>query len=288
MFESVFRSQSGQRGGAVVADVVGWYHRHDFDEGGQWRVASADHLGLELRFLGHLAALEATAWAGDRTAEVCRAVEAQRELLAHHLGQWGEVSAAAVQRRAAYGPFAEPPRPPLSCLPRKANGCGLRPITPVSPRWWPSCPPLTSAPPASPNGFSPRHGSGAFLDVEDLADAATSIGVPWRPSDTRRRFPDVVGAALESGDLAVLLHALRPALLRWHDTHAAHEACRDGNRHVWKRWRLQAEATIELVDRLTVASAPPETHGVRPVVVEVRGAGHSHRALAATRSFTCW
>ena len=106
VFKSVFRSQSGQRGGAVVADVVGWYQRHDFDEGGQWRVASVDHLGLELRFLGHLAALEAAAWADDRAAEACRAVEAQREFLAHHLGQWGEVAAAAVQRRAAHGPFA--------------------------------------------------------------------------------------------------------------------------------------------------------------------------------------
>lgn len=277
LFESVFRSDDGRRGGPVVADVVAWYHRHDFDEDGRWRVASPDHLGMELRFLAHLAATEAAAWADDRPEEACRAVEAQRDFLAAHLGQWGEVALAALARRAGGGPFAALAAAAAELLAEESARLRSAPDHPGMPAVEAEPPPRAAGPARIARWLLAPARCGAFLDAEDLARAAAAIRAPWRPSDARAQFRHVVEAAADGGDLDTLLSALRPAVERWRDRHAAEEGRREADRRVWRWWRLQAEETLRFLDRL--AAPPPPAAG--PLVVEVRGPSRERRAAAA-------
>jgi TorA maturation chaperone TorD len=279
LFESVFLDADGQRGGPVVADVLDTYRHHDFDEASTWRVPSPDHLGIELRFLGYLAAREATAWQDERPDEATKQVEAQREFLALHLGQWGEVATTAVLRRAGDSPYRGLATAVTELL--AAESERLRPAPDH-----PGMAPVASDQP--PRRLGPAHiarwlltpsRAGAFLDVDDLADAATAIGAPWRPSDPRRAFRHVVESALDGGDLGRLLTRLRPAIETWRDSHATNESDREGSRRIWRRWRLQAEHTLALIHRVADPGfGTPTTDATSSVVVLVSGPAHGDRA----------
>jgi hypothetical protein len=121
---------------------------------------------------------------------------------------------------------------------------------------------------------------GTYLDAGDLAGAARALGIPWRPSDPRNRFREVVEAAADAGELPALLGELRPRLEAARDEHARHEAEREGNRRIWRAWRLRAEETLTLLDRVGSRSSAPPSGGDEPgpVVVTVRGPGHHERA----------
>ena len=101
-YESIFRSDSGQRGGSVSARVVDSYAEIGFTEheSGGWRVAGPDHLGLELRAHAHLVALEAAAWRDERPDEGARMVEIQRRFFADHLVWWAEFALEALREAA--------------------------------------------------------------------------------------------------------------------------------------------------------------------------------------------
>ncbi|HET7486364.1 MAG TPA: molecular chaperone TorD family protein [Acidimicrobiales bacterium] len=279
LFESVFRSEDGRRGGPVVSAAAAWYERHDFDEGGRWRVPSPDHLGLELRFLGHLAAAEAAAWADDRPDEACRAVEAERAFLAEHLGPWGQVALDALGRRASPGPFAALAMAAGELLAGECERLRPDPDHASMPAVVPERPPFPAGPSRIARWLLAPARCGAFLDLDDLAAAAGSIGAPWRPSDARSQLSRVVEAAADGRDLPALLAALRPALERAAGGHRAREREAEGLRRTWRRWRLQTECTLDWIDRLAAgprAGALPAT----PVVVEVRGPGHGARVGA--------
>ena len=284
LFESVFLGPDGQRGGAVLGEVIDLYRRHDFDEITTWRVPSADHLGLELRFLGHLAAGEAGAWQDDRPDEATRLVEAQRDLLAHHLGQWGEVAVAAVLRRAGDGPYRTLAVAVAELLADESERLRPAPDHAGMPTVESTAPPDHLGPARIARWLLAPSRAGAFLDVDDLADAAAAIGAPWRPSDPRSAFRHVVESAVDGGDLDRLLARLRPTVEQWRDAHAANEASRDGNRRVWRHWRLQADRTLDLIDRLAgrgLGGAGTDPSG--PVVVQVTGPGHHERAECGAR-----
>ena len=279
LFESVFLGGDGQRGGPVVGDVLDSYCRHDFDETTTWRVPSPDHLGIELRFLGHLAARESAAWQDDRPDEATKLVEVQREFLARHLGQWGEVATAAVLRRAGDGPYQVLTTAVAELLAAESERLRPAPDHPGMPAVASEEPPRRLAPARIARWLLTPSRSGAFLDVDDLAEAATSIGAPWRPSDSRGAFRHVVESAVDSGDLHRLLVRLRPAIESWRDAHAANESDRDGSRRIWRHWRLQADHTLALIDRLgDEGLGSPATEATSPVVVLVSGRDQHDRA----------
>lgn len=280
LYESVFLGPDGQRGGPLVSEVTEFFRRHDFDEAERWRVPSPDHLGLELRFYGHLVSREADAWNDDRPDEAARLVEAERDFLACHLGQWGEVAIAAVRRRCTDGPYAALAVATGEFLAAEAERLRHAPQHPGMPEVALDPAPARLGPARLARWLLAPSQCGAFLDVDDLADAALSIGAPWRPSDARSRFRHVVESAIDGGDLDALLAHLRPAVEQWREVHALNEAARDGDRRVWIRWRQQAEETLALIDKMMSPSPESSEEGV---VVTVSGGGHHDRAEVAAQ-----
>lgn len=285
LYESVFLGDDGQRGGPVIAAVVDAYDGADFDESGAWRVAGPDHLGLELRCYGHLCAREAAGWRDERPDVAASAVDAERALLATHLGRWGEVAVGAVARRAGPSPYGEVVTAIGAFLAAEAERLRPAPDHPGLPALTVGRPPARLGPARLARWMLAPACSGAFLDGEDLGSAALNLGIPWRRSDPRSRFRQVVEDAVDGGDLPALLDGLRPPLERWHAFHAMREAARDGDRRTWREWRLRVEATLELVERASRArstAAPP----AEQVVVTVSGPDDDTRRelLAGTLS----
>lgn len=265
LHESVFVGEDGGRGGDVASAVADVYARHGFTDVERWRVAGVDHLGLELRFFAHLCRQEAAAWGDDRPEEAARVVEAEREFLAGHLGRWGQVAAEAVRDRAGASPYAVLAEAAAEYL--ADEGERLRPdpdhpgLAPVDVRR----PPQRLGPAGIARWLLAPATCGAWLAADDLGRAARSLGVPWRPSDPRSRLRHVVEAALDGGDLAGLLAAIAPAVERWRDRHAALEVAAPGSARRWRAWRLQADETLALIDRLS--RAPVGCHGPASVTV---------------------
>ena len=249
VYESAFLGDDGQRGGPISAAVAAVYAATGFDETDQWRVAGPDHLGLELRYYAHLCAEEAAGWESDRPDRATRAVDAAREFLALHLGGWGEVAMEAVRRRSGDSPYAAVADAVSAFLAAEAERLRPEPDHP-------------GLPPVDVGNAPPRLGparlarwllspacSGAFLDADDLAAGALALGIPWRASDPRSRFRQVLEDAIDGDDLDALLDSVRRPIERWRTFHAEREATRDGDRRMWRAWRLRSEQTLRLLDR---------------------------------------
>ena len=249
LYESVFLDAGGQRGGPTASAVSAAYESVGFDEMGAWRVAGPDHLGLELRCYAHLCAEEAAGWESDQPDRAVRAVEAARGFLATHLGSWGEVAMEAVRRRAGASPYADVAVAVTSFLASEAERLRPDPDHPGLPPVDVDAPPRRMGPHRLSRWLLAPACSGAYLDTEDLGAAALALGIPWRPSDPRSRFEQVVEDASSGGDLDALLAELRRAIVRWRDFHAEREATRSGDTRTWRAWRLRTERTLELVDR---------------------------------------
>lgn len=268
LFESVFLGDDGQRGGPRTAAVAASYEAAGFDGATRWRVAGPDHLGLELLAYAHICTREAEAWRHDQPDAALAAVEAARSLLAEHLGQWAEVAMEALRHRGGDSPYVAVAGGVSAFLAEEADRLRPAPDHPDLPDAIVEPPPRRSGPARLARWLLAPARSGAFLDHDDLAAAAHALGIPWRPSDPRSRFRQVVEDAVDGGDLAALLDALRPPVERWHAFHAAREAGRDGDRRVWRVWRLRAEATLELLDTATLGRRS-DTTADGPVVVTV-------------------
>jgi TorA maturation chaperone TorD len=249
VYESVFLDADGQRGGPTASAVSATYESIGYDEAGAWRVAGPDHLGLELRCYAHLCAEEAAGWESDQPDRAARAVEAARGFLAAHLGAWGEVAMEAVRRRAGASPYADVAVAVTSFLASEAERLRPDPDHPGLPPVDVDAPPRRMGPHRLARWVLAPACSGAYLDTEDLGAAALALGIPWRPSDPRSRFGQVVEDASSGGDLDALLAELRPAIVRWQDFHAEREATRSGDTRAWRAWRLRTERTLELIDR---------------------------------------
>lgn len=270
LYESVFLGEDGQRGGPRPAAVADAYDAAGFDEVTRWRIAGPDHLGLELRCYGHLCAQEAAAWRDEVPDLATRAVDAERALLSEHAGQWGEVAMEAVARRAAGSPYGDVATAVSAFLAAESERLRPAPDHPGLGGVVVAPPPTRLGPARLSRWLLSPGSSGAFLDANDLGAAALALGIPWRPSDPRSRFRQVVEDAVDGGDLAALLYALRAPVERWHAFHAEREATRDGDRRVWRTWRLRAAATLELLDRSARPQAP-RASSAGPVTVTVVG-----------------
>jgi TorA maturation chaperone TorD len=277
VFESVFLGADGRRGGEVAAAIAGTYSRHGFDE--QWRVAGPDHLGLELRCYAFLCAEEADGWEREQPDRAARAVDGERDLLAAHLGRWGEVAAEAVARRAAGSPYGVVAEAVGDFLAEECER--LRPA-PDHPGLAPldiECAPAAPSPAQLAGWLLAPARSGCFLDAEDVAAAARPLGVPWRPSDGRGRLHQVIDAAVDTAELRTLLDGLRPAVERWHAWHAARAEMRSGDRRTWMAWQLRAEQTLALLDE--VAAREPSDRGAGPLVVTAHAPTRAEAYAAA-------
>jgi TorA maturation chaperone TorD len=259
VYESVFLDTGGQRGGPLVSPVSAAYESVGFDESAVWRVAGPDHLGLELRCYAHLCAEEAAGWEGDQPDRAMRAVEAARGFLAAHLGAWGEVAMEAVRRRADASPYADVAVAVMSFLASESERLRPHPDHPGLPPVDVDPPPQRMGPHRLARWLLAPACSGAYLDTDDLGSAALLLGIPWRASDPRSRFGQVVEDASAGGDLDVLLAALRPAIERWLQFHAEREANRSGDTRTWRTWRLRTEQTLELVDHARDVGRPDAT-----------------------------
>lgn len=282
VYESVFLGDDGRRGGDRASALAAVYEACGFDDAGHWRVAGPDHLGLELLCYAHLCAQEAAGWRDELPDMAAVAVDTARSLLADHLGQWGEVSMAALARRAGSSPYGAVADAVASFLAGEAERLRPAPDHPGLPPVAVDAPPPRLGPARLARLLLSPAQCGAFLDHADLAAAARGLGIPWRPSDPRSRFREVVEDAADGGDLDVLVEGLRPALAWWRALHADREAACPGASRVWQSWRLRVEATLALLDRVGQA-APSKTSGSGPVVVAVYGVGLLAPVLARLR-----
>jgi TorA maturation chaperone TorD len=286
LHESVFTGPDGRRGGPTVAAVSGFYDSHELGAPPPWRVAGPDHIGVELWAYGALCLEEAAGWEDQQPDRATRAVEAERELLLQHLATWAEVAVTALARRATGTPYA-----PLAAAAGAFVAAEAERLRPAPDH--PGLPPVEVASAAGRMGPAPLARwllapgrCGAYLDVDDLAGAAHALGIPWRPSDPRSRFREVIESATDGGDLPALAAALRLPVEQWRDAHAGNEAEREGNRRAWRAWRMRAEESLRLLDRVESSRSAhsPESRAegeFGSVVVRVRGAAAPEREHAA-------
>lgn len=101
-YESVFVDERVMLNTDATAAVFEAYAEADYRPAGQ--VGAPDHVGLELGFLGHLAAAEAVALAAVDAEAVARSRARQQRFLAAHLGRWAPVWTVALERVARH-PF---------------------------------------------------------------------------------------------------------------------------------------------------------------------------------------
>jgi TorA maturation chaperone TorD len=286
LHESVYMGPDGQRGGPTAAALTDFYDRHDLGTAPPWRVAGPDHLGIELWAYGALCAEEAAGWEDQRPDRATRAVEAERELLLGHLGGWAEVAVAALARRATGTPYAALADAVGSFVAEEVERLRPAPDHPGLPPVEVAPAPQRAGPAALARWLLAPGRCGAYLGVDDLANAANALGIPWRPSDPRSRFRDVIEGATDGGDLPALAAALKVRVEEWRDAHARNEAEREGNRRVWRAWRMRAEESLQLLDRVKSAGrarsgeSRPESE-LGSVVVRVLGADEREREHAA-------
>ena len=275
-YESVFLAEDGRLGGETARAVAELYTRHGFDEEGRWRVAGADHLGLELRFYAQLCAEESAGWDDDRPDRAVAAVEAERAFLADHLGRWGPVAADVLVAGAGAGPYHALAEALGDFLAEEAERLRPAPDHPELPALEPRVPPIRLGPARLARWLLAPGASGVWLDAATLAHASLRLGIPWRASDPRSQFRKVIEDATDAGDLADLLAGLRPTVERWRDRHLARESSAPGAARIWRAWRLQAEQTLALIDRMPEGGGE---HAERPVVVTVADAGGARSAV---------
>lgn len=268
-YESVFLSDDGQLGGETARAVASVYTRHGFDEDARWRVAGADHLGLQLRFYAQLCAEESAGWAEDRPDRAVAAVEAERSFLAEHLGRWGPVAADVLVSAAGAGPYQALAEALADFLTEEGERLRPAPDHRELPALEPRVPPARLGPARLARWLLAPGSSGVWLDAGTLAEAALRLGIPWRASDPRSQFGKVIEEATDGGDLADLLAGLRPSVERWRDRHAARESSAPGAARIWRSWRLQAEQTLALIDRISGGGGEHDAGAGQPVVVSV-------------------
>jgi putative dimethyl sulfoxide reductase chaperone len=103
-YESVYVDEQMMLNTAATALVVAAYREGGYSPAGQ--VGAPDHVGLELAFVGHLAAVEAAVLSGGDTDGLARQRTLQRRFLTDHLGRWAPIWATAVQRLARHAFYA--------------------------------------------------------------------------------------------------------------------------------------------------------------------------------------
>jgi TorA maturation chaperone TorD len=273
--ESVFRTADGQLG-RVDPALLALYRRWDFEWEGRWRVAAPDHLGVQLLCYARLCAVEEEGWTDDQPDRAAEAVEAQRQLLGAHLGDWAPVAADAIRRAGAGTAYAVIAEALLELL--AADSSRLRPAPDH-----PGMPPVADAlrPDTRPGGgpgriarrlLAPQR-AGGFLLTADIAPLARAVGSPWRPSDTRSRLRHVIAAAIDADRLGLVSQHLGPVVDGWVERWTAERDRQPGAARIFEGWRLRAEATGTWLSTLTEEPAHTPT-------LQVPDAGRLAEAVA--------
>lgn len=248
-YESVFRAVDRADASSLVVAVSETYAELGFTEHTEqrWRIAAPDHLGLELRCYGHLCAAEAAAWASDRPDEAASAVQAERAFLAARLVPWAETAIDALVPAAARTPYAEL----LDAAGELLHGEieRLRPC-PLLPGAVPSAtpPPTRLGPARLARYLLSAARCGFWLDVTSIGDAAARLGFPWRPVDNRGRIRQLVEAAEEAGELALLVQPWRELAEHAAATAAERRRTQPGAEAHWADVEQLARSTVSLLD----------------------------------------
>lgn len=260
LYESVFRNEDGQHGGETVTAIVEGYERLGFSEhlDRPWRVAGADHLGLQLRCLAHLCHEEAVAWRSGTPDKAMEMVETERTFLAHHLAGWAPVAVHCAIRCAGESAYS----PLLAAIADHLNEefDRLRPAPDLGSQIDVEPLPTNLGPARLSRLLLAPATSGTWLSSTVIGRASRSVGAPWRPSDTRSALRHVIEDAHDTGDLPILLEPIVDNLdeaIAWHHQDAAHSP---GNAANARRWAL---TTTSMRDRL-VQVVESGLHGRSP------------------------
>lgn len=254
IYESVFRNDDGQHGGDTLVNVVGRYKRVGYNEHTEqrWRIAGADHLGLELRCYAHLCHNEAIAWRGDIPDKAVEAVEIERAFLADHLAAWAQIALAAVAPLAAGSPYEHVVGAVGDFLHEEV--VRLRPapllgqeieIDPLPSNFGPFRLARLILSPAT---------AGTWLQSNVIAQAAERIGSPWRPSDNRSALRHVIETAQDSGDLAYILQPILIAIRLAGDEHAERASAEPENEANWCIWRARTSAMSTFLEQIIASN----------------------------------
>lgn len=271
LYESVFRSDGGQHGGERLGEVLAAYDRCGFSEHDQrrWRIAGADHLGMELRCYAHLCHGEAVAWRQATADAAVEAVEAERAFLADHLATWGQVAALAGGEVAGEGPYAEVFSAVDAFL--GEENARLRPAPALGAALdAPGLPTRFGAARLARLLLAPAT-SGAWLGVGVISAAAARIGSPWRPSDTRSSLAHLLHAAEETGDLAQVVAPVADALDDAAAAYAARATSEPGNAATWQLWQARAEAMAALVRQVAARRQLGQARSTHRETIVVEG-----------------
>lgn len=242
LYESVFRSADGRHGGENVTGIVERYERLGFSEHleRRWRVAGADHLGLQLRCLAHLCHEEAIAWRLGTPDKAMEMVEVERAFLAHHLAGWAPAAVHCAIRcvgESAYIPLLAAIADHLA-----EEFDRLRPAPDLGSQIDIEPLPINLGPARLSRLLLAPATSGTWLSSTVIGRASRSIGAPWRASDARSALRHVIEDACDTGDLPKLLEPIVDHLdeaIAWHHQEAARSP---GNAANARRWALTAES----------------------------------------------
>ena len=280
-YESIFRSDTAERGGAVALRVADSYDEIGFDEHRtqRWRVAGPDHLGLELRAHASLIALEAAAWRGERPDEAARHVETQRRFFADHVAWWAQVALDALAEVARGTPYAPLFDEISSFLVEEIDL--LRPLPLLDTSQLPQAYALGSMGPSrlARHLLAPAR-SGMWLGTQHIAEAASALGFPWRPMDGRQNLTPLVAAAFDAGEIGELV---APWVVRARETiesHLRRAEEQPGAEVAWRHAAQLAEATLRRLE--TLGTTALDSGADVEIVVRIAGA-NVHAAVESLR-----
>lgn len=281
-YESVFRSDDGQRGGPVAARVADAYAEMELREhlDGRWRVAGPDHLGLELRAHAHLIASEAVAWEAGRPDEAAQYVEAQRRFLSDHLATWAGVALDALTVAAGGTPYAALLEVIDELLTQEIDLLRPAPLLDDAAVEAASTP-LRLGPARLARHLLAPERSGVWLSTDHIAQAARRLGFPWRPMDGRSNLRQLVTQALDAGELSELVTAWIPVAREAADRHRARTLSQSGAALLWHSWAARADATVRLLE--DVGRDGLHRNDDSEIVIRVAG-GDLRRALTWLQS----
>ncbi len=272
IYESVFRNDDAQHGGETLANVMGRYKLVGYNEHTEqrWRIAGADHLGLELRCYAHLCHNEAAAWRDDIPDKAVEAVEIERAFLADHVAAWAQVALAAVAPIASGSPYEHVVCAVGDFISEEVER--LRPapllgqeieIDPLPSNFGPFRLARLILSPAT---------AGTWLQSSVIANAAQLIGSPWRPSDNRSALRHVIEAAQDSGDLAYILQPILMAIRDAGAEHAESAGAEPANEANWCMWRARTNAMCTFLEQVIASNRLGTVTTVVTEYVAVTGA----------------
>jgi TorA maturation chaperone TorD len=270
-YESIFRSDTAERGGAVALRVADSYDEIGFDEfrTQQWRVAGPDHLGLELRAHAAVVALEAAAWRGERPDEAARHVETQRRFFADHLAWWAQVAIDALGEEATGTPYALLLDEVSMFIAEEVDL--LRPLPLLDTSQLPEVHQLGSMGPSrlARHLLAPAR-SGIWLSTQQIAQAAHSLGFPWRPMDGRQNLTPLVAAAFDAGEVDALVASWIDRVRGSLASHLRRATEQPGAELAWRHAAQLAETTLQRLETIGTSSLSREADD--EVIVRLSGA----------------